>query len=52
MCGWCSSKDKEPRHTNWRLKINFWESKEVEVKIEPKQVCIRSTIRITIRILG
>jgi hypothetical protein len=52
ICGWCSSKDKEPRHINWRLEINFRESKEVKVEIEPKQVCIWSTIRTTTRILG
>jgi hypothetical protein len=27
LCQWRSSKDKKPRHANWRLEANFWKSK-------------------------
>ena len=50
--GWHSSKNKEPGHTHWRLKANLRKLEKMELEIEPKQVCIRSSFRTNTRILG
>jgi hypothetical protein len=40
------------RHGYPRFKIDLWKLEKVEVEIEHKQVCIRSTIRTTTQIFG